>query len=234
MSYRLYYWPSIPGRGEFVRLALEDAGAEYMDIGRLSGGSNTVAEMLNRGEHFAPPVLEDDYESVSQVAQILYWIAIPLQLAPDGKHELRRMHQLQLTLADFVNEIHDTHHPLGPSVYYEDQTEVAKQRTSAFIAKRLPKFLRYFEHSVECNPAGDYWLVGERCTTLDLSMFQVLSGLDYALPNAMARQTIPQLRDLAKRVTQRRRLGAYLASDRRLAFNQNGIFRHYPELDVEA
>ena len=41
MVYELHYWPRIQGRGEFVRLALEQAGAEYVDVARgpkSSGG----------------------------------------------------------------------------------------------------------------------------------------------------------------------------------------------------
>lgn len=203
-----------------------------MDMGRLSGGANTVAEMLHRGEHFAPPILEDEYESVSHVANILSWIAPPLRLAPDSRHDLRRMHQLQLTITDFVAEIHDIHHPLGAALYYEDQITEAKQRAAVFIDKRLPTYLRYFEDTIERNPAGDYWLVGERCTTVDLSMFHVMRGLEYALPNAMANQSVPRLVDLAQRVSGRRRLARYLASDHRPDFNEDGVFRHYPELDL--
>jgi len=231
MSYRLYYWPSIPGRGEFVRLVLEDAGADYVDIGRQQG-ANAVAEILHRGDHFAPPILEDDYESLSHVAHILSWISVPLGLAPDNDRDLRRMDQLLLTVTDFVTEIHDTHHPLGPSLYYDEQTAEATRRAEVFLADRLSLFLQYFETSLLLNPLGDAWLVGDRCTVLDLAVFHVLCGLDHALPHAMAQQDIPRLAALAARVAERPLLAAYLASDRRIPFNQDGVFRHYPALDA--
>ncbi len=232
MTFRLYYWPTIPGRGEFVRLALEDAGAAYVDVGR-SRGAAAVAEMINRGMHFAPPVLENDHESISHVAHILAWLAYPLELAPSNERDFRRMVQLQLTVTDFVAEIHNVHHPLGPTVYYEDIVGVAQSGARAFLHDRLPAFLAYFERTLSENPYGTDWLVGDGCTTLDLSLFQVMRGLRYAFPNAMRLMTTPWLDELVLRVAHRRRLRSYLDSDRRIAFNNDGIFRHYPELDEQ-
>lgn len=232
MTFWLYYWPTIQGRGEFVRLALEDAGADYIDVGRTQGPA-AVAEMINRGAHFAPPVIENEYESISHVAHILAWLAHALNLAPSADRDFRRMVQLQLTVTDFLAEIHDTHHPLGPSVYYEQAREPAIQAGRAFRHDRLPAFLSYFERSLIENPFGSDWLVGDRCTTLDLSMFQMMRGLRHAFPNAMACMTTPRLDDLALRVARRRGVRAYLESDRRIAFNNDGVFRHYPELDEQ-
>lgn len=230
MNYWLYYWPGIPGRGEFIRLALEDAGAGYTDVGREQGASEVAKKVRNSG-HFAPPILADAHESVSHVAHILGWISRPLGLAPASDSDFRRMQQMQLTLTDFAVEIHDTHHPLGPSLYYEDQKEAASQRSAAFIDARLPKFLDYFENSLAQNPDSDEWTVGPRCTTLDLSLFQIMRGLAYAFPNAMTGQDTPHLDALAARVARRERIRAYLDSDRCIDFNQDGLFRHYPELD---
>lgn len=228
MSYWLYYWPSIPGRGEFVRLALEDAGAEYVDVGR-DRGADAVARMVDQGGHFAPPILADKHESVSHVAHILAWIAPPLSLAPEDAGDFRRMQQMQLTLTDFVAEIHDTHHPLGPSFYYEQQKEAAARRSAAFISERLPKFLDYFEDMLGAD--GGDWMLGRHCTTLDLSVFLTMRGLRYAFPNALDALETPRLDALAQHVAERERIAAYLASERCIDFNEDGVFRHYPELD---
>ncbi|HET7313287.1 glutathione S-transferase [Salinisphaera sp.] len=230
MSYWLYYWPSIPGRGEFVRLALEEAGAEYVDVGR-DQGAGAVADMISRGGHFAPPILADAHESASHVAHILAWVSRPLELAPHDDRDFRRMHQIQLTVTDFVAEIHDTHHPLGPGLYYDEQKEAAARRSASFIDARLPKFLDYFEGVLSRNPDSDEWSVGRRCTTLDLSLFLVMRGLYYAFPNALAEIDTPALDELTRRVAKRRRIAAYLDSERCIDFNEDGIFRRYPELD---
>ncbi|KEZ76865.1 glutathione S-transferase [Salinisphaera hydrothermalis] len=230
MGYWLYYWPSIAGRGEFVRLALEDAGVDYVDVGR-DRGANAVAQMIHNGDHFAPPILADEHESVSHVAHILAWISRPLDLAPQDERDFRRMHQMQLTLTDFVAEIHDTHHPLGASLYYEEQKEAAARRSAVFIDDRLPKFLAYFERVLTDNPDSDEWAIGRRCTTLDLSLFQVMRGLRYAFPNALAENETPALDELTRRVARRRRIARYLDSERCIGFNEDGVFRRYPELD---
>lgn len=230
MSYWLYYWPGIPGRGEFIRLALEDAGADYSDVGRTQGAS-AVAGMVQRGEHFAPPILADEQESVSHVAHILAWISRPLALAPSAHRDFQRMHQMQLTVTDFVTEIHDTHHPLGPSLYYDQQKEAAARRSAAFINDRLPKFLGYFEGVLADNPDSGEWTVGQHCTTLDLSLFQVMRGLRHAFPDALAQIDTPALDTLTSRVAGRQRIADYLDSERCIDFNEDGLFRRYPELD---
>ena len=244
MRYELYYWPGIPGRGEFVRLALEDAGADYVDIVNNShdnaGGLDEVNRGLDFAENtrapFAPPYLRAGDIEVSHVANILQFLGPRLGLAPAGEADRLWWHGLQLTLADFVTEIHDTHHPLGPGLYYEEQRAEAECRSAVFIEARLPKFLDYFESVLATNPDGDRWLVRDGCTTADLSLFQIIVGLDYALPNAMASQSgrIRRVRALVERVVKRERLASYLASPRRMRFNNDGIFRHYPELDSPA
>jgi glutathione S-transferase len=47
-----------------------------------------------------------------------------------------------------------------------------------------------------------------------------------------SRRKYPLLRGLAERAAGQPRIAAYLASPRRLAFNNDGVFRHYPELDA--
>jgi len=222
MRYELYYWPSIQGRGEFIRLALEDAGAEYVDVARGKNGAERMLAAMRRHRMFAPPFLKDGRLVIAQTANILFYLAPRLGLAPKGEAERLRLHQQQLTIADLLDEVHDTHHPIANSLYYEDQKEEAKRRTALFIEQRIPKFLGYFERTLPL-----------RYSYVDLSLFQVVEGLRYAFPKAMkkAEQKTPRLLLLRDRIAKRPRLAAYLASPRRLPFNQQGMFRHYPELD---
>src|SRR5688572_8933909 len=242
-TYELYYWPSIPGRGELVRLALEDAGADYVDVVRLpeseGGGVKALMKMMREDgidlQPLAPPFLKVGNEVIAQTANILYYLAPRLGLIGKDESSQRRAHQLQLTIADFITEVHDVHHPIAVSLYYEDQRAEARRRAPLFISDRLPKYLGYFERVLERNTAGDRaHLVDGSVSYVDLSMFQVIAGLDYAFPRAMAQQSgkIPLLRALHQRIPRRPRLAAYLASSRRIAFNLHGLFRHYPELDV--
>ncbi len=240
-DYRLYYWPQIPGRGEFVRLVLEDAGAAYVDVARLpeaeGGGVAALLNLLDRDDlgvpPFAPPILQHDTLFIGQTATICRYLGSRLGLAPAHESQRWQAEHLQLTMADFVDEIHDTHHPIAGSLYYEDQAPEALRRAKAFRDERLPKFLRYFERVLVQN-AQHGWLVGDRCTHVDLSLFQIVAGLAYAFPNALraAAADCPEVLALHERVAQRPNIGAYLASPRRLSFNQQGVFRHYPELDA--
>jgi glutathione S-transferase len=237
MRYELYYWGSIPGRGEFVRLALEDAGAPYVDVARADGGEERMLALLGDAAlacpPFAPPFLKAGKRLIGQTANILLFLGERHGLAPRGEAGRLFTHQLQLTLSDLVAEAHDTHHPIAGSLYYEDQLHEAKRRAADFRANRIPKFLRYFERVLAANPSGPAHLVGARPTYADLSLFQVVAGLEYAFPNAMARtaKDCPNVQSLCARVAERPRIAAYLASERRLPFNRQGIFRHYAELD---
>jgi glutathione S-transferase len=237
MTYRLYYWPGIQGRGEFVRLALEEAGADYEDVARSDAGLADMMAMLDDTaaprRPFAPPFLVDGDRIVAQTANILLYLGPGLGLAPADDADRLFVHQLQLTLADFVVEAHDTHHPIGGSLYYDEQKPEAARRAEAFRGERIDKFLGYFEGVLAANPAGSGWLVGAAPSYADLSLFQVVEGVRYAFPKAMARlaESWPLVTALRDRVAERPRIAAYLASDRRLAFNEDGIFRHYPELD---
>jgi glutathione S-transferase len=235
MRYELYYWPSIQGRGEFVRLALEDAGADYMDIARLPRGMAAMMRLLEsrsvKQPPFAPPFLKAGKLVIAQTANILFFLGPRLGLAP--KNEARRLwaHQLQLTISDWAAEVHDTHHPIAGSLYYEDQKREAKRRAANFTAERLPKFLDYFEEALKRN--GGKHFVGKAVSYVDLSLFQMIEGLRYAFPRAMAKQERKhsRLAALRDRVAARPRLRAYLSSERRLPFNRQDLFRHYPELD---
>jgi glutathione S-transferase len=240
MSYILYYWPGIQGRGEFVRLALEEAGAKYVDIALVpekEGGGVPAIEPFLEDEDvvrppFAPPFLKSGNQLVGQTANILLFLGPRLGLAPRDAAGRLWVNQLQLTIADFVTEIHDTHHPVGSGLYYEEQKAEAKKRTKDFLANRLPKFLDYFETVIERNPGRGPWMVGSKLTYVDLSMAQILAGLLYAFPTATrnALRSRPRLRKLHDAVFARPRIRRYVKSDRRLAFNNDDIFRRYPEL----
>lgn len=241
MAYKLYYWDGIPGRGEFVRLALEEAGAEYVDVARepdgQDRGTRAMLKLLRDGEGaiipFAPPFLKDGELLISHVANILFYLGPKLGLAPEEEALRFVANGLQLTITDFVAEIHDTHHPIGVSLYYEDQKPEALRRSSDFLSERLPKFLSYFERVLRQNPKGAGHIVGDRLSYVDLSLFQLVEGLRYAFPKAMRsyEANIPGLIALHDAVVKRPNIRTYLASDRRLSFNEAGIFRHYPELD---
>jgi glutathione S-transferase len=235
MRYELYYWPGIQGRGEFVRLALEDAGANYVDVARQPRGMAAMSRFLDSGsvKHppFAPPILKAGKLVIGQTANILLYLGPRLGLAPKDEASRLWAHQLQLTIADWVAEVHETHHPIASNLYYEDQKRAAKRRAEHFRNERLPKFMNYFERALKHG--GNNYLAGEAVSCVDLSMFQMIEGLRYAFPCAMARleRKNTRLAGLHDRVAARPRLAAYLASERRLPFNQQGIFRHYPELD---
>jgi glutathione S-transferase len=237
----LYYWPTIQGRGEFVRLALEEAGAQYVDVARTKGGMRALMRILDGDEAgalpFAAPFVRVDGAIVSQTANILAVLAPRLGLVPDDERVRAEASQIQLTIADVVAEAHDTHHPIAGGLYYEDQKKEAKRRAGSFVKERMPRYLGWLEDVLARNATSEgRWLVGRDLTYVDLSAFQLVEGLRYAFPNAMARleRKLPRLIALRDRVATRPRIAAYLASGRRLAFNQQGIFRHYPELDAPA
>lgn len=235
MRYQLYYWPGIQGRGEFVRLALEDAGAFYDDVARGTGGMNRMTEIIRgaseKRQPFAPPFLKSGKLVIAQVANILFYLGPRLNLAPKDEGRRLWLNALQLTVTDFVKEIHDTHHPVGSGLYYEDQKPEAKRYVEGFLDERVPKYLGYFERVLE--KSGGPYLLGRKIAYTDLSLLQLVEGLRYAFPKAAKRieRKIPRVVDVRDRVAQRPGIKAYLASDRRIAFNEDGIFRHYPELD---
>jgi len=235
MRYELYYWPSIQGRGEFVRLALEEAGADYDDVARRRGAEALMPFLEDKSlarAPFAPPFLKAGKLVIGQTASILLWLAPRHGLVPKAEAARIWAHQLQLTIADWLVEVHDTHHPIGGAFYYEDQKPESARRAAHFTGMRLPKFLGYFERLLAQEKGG--WLLGRSLSYADLSLFQVIAGLRYAFPRAMARlePRHPRVAALHDRAGSRERIAAYLASRRRIPFNQHGIFRHYSELDA--
>ena len=241
MTYQLYYWPGIQGRGEFVRLALEEGGARYLDIAAVppsrGGGVPAIVKMLEaRGVQrppFAVPVLRAGRQLIAQTPNILLFLGARLRLAPADEVGRLWTHQLALTVLDFYVEIFDTHHPLGDGYAYEEQRAAARRRTRDFLRRRLPKFLGYFERVLDLNRTHAPWLAGRRVTYADLTLAQVIAGLHYAFPRATQRglRRRPRLARLHDAVFERPRLARYLASARRQPFNNDDLFRHYPELD---
>lgn len=242
MRYELYYWPGLQGRGEFVRLAFEEAGADYVDIALVpeekGGGVPALTRFLEGDDvmrpPFAPPFLKCGKQLIGQTANILLFLGGRLKLAPVDAAGKQWTHQLQLTLADLITEVHDTHHPIDTGRFYEEQRAAAKLRSTAFLAQRLPKYLGYFEHVMQRNLGRSPGMVGDGITYVDLSMAQVIAGLRFAFPSATRTALVacPRLCALHDAVFDRPRLKAYLASGRRVAFNNDGIFRCYPELDA--
>jgi glutathione S-transferase len=241
MNYELYYWPSIQGRGEFVRLTLEQAGARYLDVAREPGKRAGVAALmlLLNGRHvrrppFAPPFLKAGRLVIGQTANILQYLGPRHGLVPKDAAGRRWVHELQLTIADFVVEIHDTHHPVASGLYYEEQKKEARRRAADFLQNRAPKYLGYFERALGTGARGQWYLTGAKPAYADLSLFQIMAGLSYAFPRATAKSArkYRRLFALHARVQELPRIAAYLASPRRIPFNNEGIFRHYPELDA--
>lgn len=233
MAYNLWYWPSIQGRGEFVRLALEAAGIDYRDCARTKDEEALLDDMERHAKRgpFAPPYLEIDNMVIAQVANILMYLGERHQLAPSNMADRLWLNQLQLTIADLVAEVHNVHHPVEMMAYYDDQKPEAARAAAQFRDTRMPKFLQHFDDAVTSNQ-GD-WLIDHRWTYADTSLFQVVEGLRYMFPRRMAaiEGDYPALLRIRDQVAELPGIKAYLKSDRRLSFNTDGIFRHYPELD---
>lgn len=234
MSYELWYWTGIPGRGEFVRLALEAAGIPYRDMARELGDDALVEDMGKRSGFapFAPPYLVDGDFSIAQVAHILAYLADKHGLGAGDLPTDLHLIQLQLTVTDIVAEVHATHHPIAGSLYYHDQKTAAAENARHFRDERIPKFLDHFEAALGLLDGP--FVLGGKWSHVDTSLFQLIEGLHYAFPNRMKALSgnYPKLHELRGAVADLEGIAAYLASARRLAFNENGIFRHYPELDA--
>lgn len=240
VRYELFYWPALQGRGEMVRLVLEDAGVPYVDVARLpesAGGGVEPIVALRDGEDpgtlpYAPPILRVGELVISQTAVIVDFLGERFGLAPEDEANRLACRQHMLTVMDAVAEAHDVHHPVATGKYFEDQVEEARLAARSFVSDRMPKLLGYFEKVLERNP-GD-WSVGDECTYVDLALFQLNEGLSYMFPKAMkaGEEDYAGLRALRDRVRRRPGIAAYLESNRRLPFNEHGIFRYYEELDV--
>jgi glutathione S-transferase len=241
MTYRLYYWPGIQGRGEFIRLALEEGGADYRDVALVpdsrGGGVPAILRMLeargNPRPPFAVPVLQAGRRLIAQTPNILLFLGGPLRLAPPDEAGWLWTHQLTLTILDLYVEVFHTHHPLGDAYAYEQQRAAARRRTRDFLRVRLPKFMTYFERVLSRNRTHAPWMAGARLSYADLSMAQMIAGLRYAFPRATARvlRKRPRLATLHDAVFARPRIARYVHSGRRVPFNNEDLFRRYPSLD---
>lgn len=237
-AYELYYWPGIQGRGEPIRLAFEETGTPYLDVARLpeaSGGGTQAIMHFIKGDGpglvpLAPPFLRHGELVIAQTANILQYLAPRLGLVPEDEPSRVRANQLMLTMMDMIVETHDVHHPIGPGLYYQDQKDEALRTAPLFLRERLPKFLGYFERLL----SRDGHLVSPALSYVDLAAFQLIEGLRYSFPKSMAafEPRVPLLSALHEHVAGRPRVAAYLESSRRVRFNERGIFRNYPELDV--
>jgi glutathione S-transferase len=234
MAYKLWYWPTIQGRGEFVRLALEGAEIAYEDCARDMGGDGLMADLNGRTGRapFAPPYLELDGLVIAQVANILMYLGERHGIAPSNMADRLWLNQLQLTISDLVAEVHNVHHPVAMMDYYDDQKPEAARAAKQFREDRIPKFLGHFEDATQAN-AGD-WLIDHKWTYADTSLFQIVEGLRYMFPQRMKtlEPDYPNLVRIHDQIAALPGIKAYLKSDRRLAFNTDGIFRAYPELDA--
>ncbi|KQN07173.1 MULTISPECIES: glutathione S-transferase [unclassified Sphingomonas] len=234
MNYQLWYWPTIQGRGEFIRLPLEAAGIDYCDCAREEGIAAMQARMAKAARApLAPPFLDLDGMVIAQVANILQYLGERHDLALSSMRDRLWANQLQLTVADLVAEIHNVHHPVGTGEYYEGQRTEAARTARQFREERLPKFLDYFEDAITGH--GGPWAIDHRWTHVDTSLFQLVEGLRYAFPRRMAtlEPRYPKLVMIRDRTAELPGIAAYLASDRRVPFSNDGIFRHYPELDAD-
>jgi len=237
IPYELFYWPGIQGRGEFIRLAFEQAGVPYRDVAREPGGMKKLEKVMKRGARemppFAPPFIRVGDLILAQTSQILAYLAPRLKMITRAETDRLHAMQFQLTIADCVTEVHDTHHPVSVEQVYEKQKLEAKKRSKTFVSIRMPKYLGYFESILDAKKRDEPWLIGDRHSYVDLSLFQLIAGLKYAFPKAMRRlePKVPRSHQLLERVSNLPRIAAYLASERRIPFNESGIFRHYPELD---
>ena len=250
--YELLYWPEIPGRGEFIRLAFEATGTSYKDVANESkDGINAVlaakADDLTIDSDgnppaFAPPALrilgegkEGKTLVLYQTPAILSYLGDKLGLAGEDEVEKHWILSHTLTALDLNNEAHDTHHPVAVAKYYEDQKEEALKKATDFRENRLPKFFSFFERVLKGNDENGQgkYLVGSKLSYADTTVWHVLNGLKFAFPKELeAREKeFPTLfGTFYPSVQEQSGLKDYLSSDRRKPYSM-GIFRHYPELD---
>ncbi|MCJ1456587.1 hypothetical protein MMC28_006949 [Mycoblastus sanguinarius] len=246
-DYELLYWPSHPGRGEHIRLCFEEAGIPYKDTTNESKekGMSALLSLISpeatgtaaNPPPFAPPMLRHGDLLLAQAPNILLYIGPRLGLVPDHENALYHVNQLALTALDGLsNEVHDTHHPVGVNLYYEEQKAEALKKSEDFRERRLPKFLGYFERVLagEASNGGE-WLYGGQLTYADLVLWQCLDGVRFAFPNCFERARksgeYTKVFGLMEQVEKRENIKSYLKSERRQPYN-NGIYRYYPELDA--
>ncbi|MXO84844.1 glutathione S-transferase [Altererythrobacter aurantiacus] len=237
MSYDLWYWPSIQGRGEFVRLFMAAAGIEWRDCAREKDAEALLDDMDERKEKgfapYAPPYLVDGDFAIAQVAHIVTWLSEKHDIGAADEADKLHLIQLQLDITDIVEEVHSVHHPVASSLYYDDQKDAAEQAAEKFREERIPKYFDHFEQALGVKDGGPFSL-GSTWSHFDTSLFQLVEGLEYAFPRRMAaiKDDYPMIFACRDAVALIDGLAAYVASEDRIPFNEDGIFRHYPELDA--
>jgi glutathione S-transferase len=233
VTLQLWYWPDIPGRGEFIRLALEAAEVDYADMAREKGAKAMLDDMASRSgiAPLAPPYIVDGDLCIGQTAHILAVLADRHGFGAGDLPTDLQLIQLQLDVSDMVSEVHAVHHPISGALYYRDQMDAAYEAAQHFRGTRIPRYLDHFERALA--EQGGPFVLGEQWTHVDTSLFQLLEGLDYMFPNRMAELDYPRLALCREAVMEIEGIDAYLGSERRLAFSEDGLFRHYPELDSE-
>ncbi|MCB2067741.1 MAG: glutathione S-transferase [Erythrobacter sp.] len=235
MSLELWYWPEIPGRGEFIRLFCAAGEIDYVDMARVENADALVEHMhaLEGMRPFAPPYIVDGDVVIGQTPLILQYLSDREGLGSGEMEVDLKLFQLQMDIADFVQEVHSVHHPIASELHYADQMAEAFDRAQNFRANRLPKYLIHFDNALAAN--GGPFSLGQQWSHVDTSLFQVMEGLDYMFPNYMAAMqgSWPYLEGLQGAVPEIDGLADYLASEERIEFNENGIFRHYEELDEQ-
>lgn len=251
-TFELLYHPSVPGRGEFIRLALEAASIPYNDVANNDKKGYSIVQAAcspkSTGDTdgnppaFAPPALRvpgagKDGKTllIYQTPNILIYLGPHLGLAPEDEVERLWVNQNMLTALDLNNETHDTHHPIAVMQYYEDQKEEALKKSKNFRENRIPKYFSFFERVLKGNEEtgkGKY-LVSDMLTYADTTLWQVMDGLHFAFPKELEARSndYPLLfGTFYPSIKEEKHLKEYLASDRRLPYSM-GVFRHYPELD---
>lgn len=136
-QYELLYHPGIPGRGEFIRLALEAARVPYTDLAnedKEHGYSTVQSVCMNEGSGdedgnppvFAPPALRVAGQGkkgkalvIHQTPNILLYLGRRIGMVPEDEAEQLYVNQITLTALDLNNEVHDTHHPIAVMQFYE-------------------------------------------------------------------------------------------------------------------
>ncbi|TAQ89053.1 hypothetical protein B7494_g2622 [Chlorociboria aeruginascens] len=245
--YELIYYTGVPGRGEHVRLMLEEAGVPYEDTQFLSfdEARKNVTSWLAGGEHgnppyFAPPLFKHGDLVISQTPNILLYLGPKLGLAGSRENDLYKINALALTALDLLcNEVHDTHHPIAVMLTWEEQKGESKRRSKYWVQNRLPTVLAYWQRVLENEERGSgLWLLGDIFTYADLVLFQCLDGTNYSFPKAIkqARETgkYDKVFKLYEDVKARPNIAQYLASNRRQKEQDWGIYRHYDDNDVIA
>jgi len=235
VSAQLWYWPDLPGRGEFIRLFCEAGEVDYTDMAREQGADALVEHMhgLEGRRPFAPPYIEDDGIVVGQTPLVLQYLSDKHGLGSGEMETDLQLFQLQIDIADFVEEVHSVHHPIAHDLFYADQMDAAFEKAGYFRAQRIPKFLIHFDNAIAAG--GGPFSLGQQWSHVDTSLFQLMEGLDYAFPNYMKEMqgSWPHLEGLQGIVPEIEPLAEYLASERRIEFSEDGIFRHYEELDEQ-